>query len=132
MPQFLKFKPRYKERVWGGRALGNEFQRSLPESGPIGESWEMVDREGEQSVVDSGPWVGMTLREVIRQHGAEVMGPKWPVGKQFPLLVKWLDCRERLSLQLHPTEALALKRGWEPKTENWYFAHVEDGAGVFA
>jgi mannose-6-phosphate isomerase len=65
----------------------------------------------------------MSLRELIRGHGADVMGPKWPVDKAFPILVKWLDCRERLSLQVHPPASVAEELKGEPKTENWYIAH---------
>jgi mannose-6-phosphate isomerase len=60
------------------------------------------------------------------------MGPAWPAGRPFPILVKWLDCRERLSLQVHPPASIAAKLGGEPKTENWYIAHAEPGAAVLA
>ena len=60
------------------------------------------------------------------------MGPRWPKGRAFPILVKWLDCRERLSLQIHPPASVAESLGGEPKTENWYIAHAEAGAAVLA
>jgi mannose-6-phosphate isomerase len=56
------------------------------------------------------------------------MGPKWPVGRPFPILVKWLDCRERLSLQVHPPASIAGELKGEPKTENWYIAHTTQEA----
>ncbi|SDS29542.1 type I phosphomannose isomerase catalytic subunit [Opitutus sp. GAS368] len=132
MTPFLSFKPVYQERVWGGRALATFLGRKLPGSLPIGESWEMVDRPEAQSVVTNGPWEGQTLREVMAVHAAEIMGPAWPMERPFPILVKWLDCRERLSLQVHPPAAVAARLGGEPKTENWYVARAEPGAAVLA
>ena len=126
--EFLRFQPLYQERVWGGRALETALGRALPASGPIGESWEIVDRPEAQSVVIGGELDGLTLRAVIESHGAAVMGPRWPVSRRFPLLVKWLDCRERLSLQVHPPAAVAAELKGEPKTENWYIAHTDQGA----
>jgi Phosphomannose isomerase len=123
MREILRFEPVYQERVWGGRVLESMFERKLPEGRPIGESWEIVDRPEAQSVVRAGSAKGRTLREVIEQHGADVMGPKWPVERTFPILVKWLDCRERLSLQVHPPASVAGELKGEPKTENWYIAH---------
>ena len=122
MHDLLRFKPIYQERVWGGRALESALGRSLPPGAPIGESWEIVDRPEAQSIVLGGPFNGQSLRSLLAQHGADVMGPRWPAGKPFPLLVKWLDCRERLSLQVHPPAAVAAELRGEPKTENWYIA----------
>jgi mannose-6-phosphate isomerase len=132
VPAFLSFVPLYQERVWGGRALADRLGRRLPQGGPIGESWEIVDRPEAQSVVADGAWRGRTLREVIAAHAAEVMGNGWAPERPFPILVKWLDCRERLSLQVHPPASIAAGLGGEPKTENWYIVHAEPGAGVLA
>jgi mannose-6-phosphate isomerase len=130
MRDLLRFQPIYQERVWGGRALETALGRALPPSpsGPIGESWEIVDRPEAQSVVQGGALSGFSLQRVIAEHGPAVMGPKWPGGKPFPILVKWLDCRERLSLQVHPPASVAPELGGEPKTENWYIAHSVPGA----
>lgn len=132
MAQFLKFHPLYRERVWGGRALADHLGRKIPAGGPIGESWEIVDRPDAQSTVCSGPWAGRTLHQLITSHGAEVMGPNWPAARRFPILVKWLDCSARLSLQVHPPFSVAARLGVEPKTENWYFAHTTPKAAVIA
>jgi len=132
MTPFLNFKPIYQERVWGGRALESFLGRKLPGGAPIGESWELVDRPEAQSVVANGPWAGKSLREVIAAHTATIMGPAWPKDRSFPILVKWLDCRERLSLQVHPPASIAARLGGEPKTENWYIARAEPGAAVLA
>jgi mannose-6-phosphate isomerase len=120
----------YQERVWGGRALAEAFGRRLPESGPIGESWEIVDRPEAQSIVAGGPLAGLTLRAALEREGGDIMGPAWPPAKPFPLLVKWLDCAERLSLQVHPPASVAAELKGEPKTENWYIARAAPGAQV--
>lgn len=124
MRALLRFHPLYQERVWGGRALEGAFGRALPPSQPIGESWEIVDRPEAQSVVRGGSLDGRTLREALAKHAADIMGPGWPATKPFPMLVKWLDCRERLSLQVHPPADIADELRGEPKTENWYIAHT--------
>lgn len=132
MTPLLQFKPIYQERVWGGRGLELFLGRKLPGSTHIGESWELVDREEAQSLVVGGPLAGKSLRELMATRGAEIMGPNWPKQKPFPILVKWLDCHERLSLQVHPPASIASKLGGEPKTENWYIARAEPGAAVLA
>lgn len=124
----LRFQPIYQSRVWGGRHLHQAFGRTLPADVPVGESWEIVDRVEAQSIVSGGPFSGFSLRQLMVAHGPEVMGPSWPVARNFPILVKWLDCRERLSLQVHPPAAVALELGGEPKTENWFIAHCSKGA----
>ncbi len=129
---YLQFKPLYQERVWGGRRLETFLGRTLPGVSPIGESWEMVDRPEAQSVVKEGPWAGQSLHELMTAHGAEIMGPAWPKERPFPILVKWLDCRDRLSVQVHPPAGIAAALGGEPKTENWYIAQADPGAAVYA
>lgn len=128
MRELLRFQPIYQQRVWGGRALESTLDRKLPAEVPIGESWDIVDRKEAQSIVEGGPLSGQSLRTVLAKNTADVMGPQWPADKPFPLLVKWLDCRERLSLQVHPPAAIAGELGGEPKTENWYIAHTGPGA----
>lgn len=128
MREILRFQPLYQERVWGGNALAAVFDRILPSTNPIGESWEIVDRAEAQSVVREGTHAGASLRELLQKHAAAIMGPKWPAERPFPILVKWLDCRERLSLQVHPPAAVAAGLGGEPKTENWYIADTAPGA----
>jgi len=129
--EVLQFQPIYQERVWGGRRLQTLLGRELPAGPPIGESWEIVDRPEAQSRVKRGRFGGSTLRELIEHHPAEIMGPGWKPSAPFPLLVKWLDCSERLSLQVHPPADVAASLGGEPKTENWYVAHSAPGASLF-
>ena len=128
MSSFLRLKPLYQDRVWGGRALESALNRTLPPARPIGESWEIVDRPEAQSVVSGGPFDGKTLREVIAANAGAIMGPTWPADRTFPILVKWLDCKERLSLQVHPPAAVAPELKGEPKTENWYIAACAPGS----
>ena len=128
MQSLLVFKPLYQDRIWGGTALAEALGRTLPDGRKIGESWEIVDRPEAQSVVENGPLAGQSLRAVIAGDPAAVMGPNWPAARPFPILVKWLDCNERLSLQVHPPMAVAPSLGGEPKTENWYVAHARADA----
>lgn len=132
MTPYFQFEPIYQQRVWGGRELENYLGRKLPGSAPIGESWELVDRPEAQSVVSRGPSKGQTLRQLLEKNSAEIMGPSWPKDRPFPILVKWLDCRDRLSVQVHPPAAVAAKLGGEPKTENWYFGKTDATAAVYA
>jgi mannose-6-phosphate isomerase len=128
MSPYLCLKPIYQDRVWGGRALEQALGRALPPERPIGESWEIVDRPEAQSVVAEGEYEGQTLREVIARDPVAVMGEGWPADKPFPILVKWLDCKERLSLQVHPPAAVAPELRGEPKTENWFIAAAAPGS----
>jgi mannose-6-phosphate isomerase len=128
MLELLRFEPLYQERVWGGRALETALGRTLPAGAVIGESWEVVDRPEAQSVVAGGAWAGQTLHAVLQLAGADVMGPDWRRGRPFPILVKWLDCRERLSLQVHPPAEIAEELQGEPKTENWFIAATAPGS----
>lgn len=128
----ISFLPVYRTRVWGGRTIATALGRALPGADPIGESWEIVDRPEAQSVVASGPLAGKTLREVVRAHAPALLGPAWDPERPFPILVKWLDCRERLSLQVHPKKAVAARLGGQSKTENWFIAACEPGASIIA
>jgi mannose-6-phosphate isomerase len=123
------FEPIAMERVWGGRMLETHFQRSLPDpAAPFGESWEIVDRAEAQSVLVTGPLAGMTLHELWNTRREEMFGAGLPDSDRFPLLVKILDAREDLSIQVHPPESLAASMGGEPKTEMWYMAAAAPGA----
>lgn len=126
----LFFEPIYQERVWGGSSLASALGRKLPDGKRIGESWEIVDRPEAQSVVARGPAKGKTLRRLIEEHSDEIAGPGFPKERAFPILVKWLDCRDRLSLQVHPPASVAGQLGGEPKTENWYIARAAEGASL--
>jgi mannose-6-phosphate isomerase len=127
----LVFIPLPKERVWGGRRLEERFGKSLPPGVPIGESWEICDRPDDQSVVADGPLAGASLRQLMEGHGPDLMGRPVAPGERFPWLVKILDCRDDLSLQVHPPADKAVALRGEPKTEMWYFAEADPGAGIY-
>ena len=130
--ELMSFTPLYMERVWGGRGLELKLGRTLPEGKVIGESWELVDREGEQSVVAEGNHKGKTIRELLEKHAMDILGPGREGSRPFPVLIQWLDCQERLSLQVHPPAAIAPILGGEPKTENWYIADCDEDASLIA
>ena len=130
MKEVIRFQPLYQDRVCGGRVLETALGRTLPREGPIGESWEVVDRPEAQSVIVGGSLDGVSIREALARHGAALMGPGYPADRPFPILIKWLDCRERLSLQVHPPAEIAPAMGGEPKTENWYIAETTGDAGL--
>lgn len=127
----LTFVPRFKERVWGGRNLERLYGKALPADRVIGESWEISDRPGDESVVREGPLAGQTLAQVIAEFGSGIMGNISLLEGRFPLLVKLLDAQERLSLQVHPPASVAGKLGGDPKTEMWFLADCAEGADIF-
>ena len=128
----ITFEPRFKERIWGGRRLAEKYGKTLPSEAPIGESWEISDRPGDESVIANGALAGRTLRWLMEHHGSEVLGSARPAADgRFPLLCKILDARDKLSLQVHPPGARAVSLGGEPKTEMWYIADADPGAELF-
>jgi mannose-6-phosphate isomerase len=127
----LTFHPIFKERVWGGRNLERLYRKPLPPRIPIGESWELSDRPGDGSVIANGPLAGHDLRWLMEEHRTELLGAATPRGDRFPLLIKILDAREKLSLQVHPPPHQAVELGGEPKTEMWYIADAAPEAELF-
>lgn len=127
----LTFTPIFKERVWGSRNLDRLYHKPLPPRVPIGESWEISDRTGDESVIANGPLAGKDLHWLMQHHAAELLGPVKAGGKRFPLLVKILDAEDKLSLQVHPPAHKAAKLGGEPKTEMWYIADAKPGAEIY-
>ncbi len=118
------------KRIWGGRRLESKLGKKPPPNALIGESWEIVDRAEAQSVVAHGPLKGKTLHQLWIEHRSSIFG-NVPNAARFPLLVKLLDAREKLSLQVHPPDQLATKLGGEPKTEFWYVAAADEEAELF-
>jgi len=127
----ISFKPIYMERVWGGRMLEACYGRELPSDQPFGESWEISDRQDEQSVVSSGPFKGKTINQLWNDHREEIFGDDMPECERFPLLIKILDARSDLSIQVHPPADLAESYGGEPKTEMWYIADTTPDAKLY-
>jgi mannose-6-phosphate isomerase len=127
----LTFHPIFKERVWGGRKLATLYAKSLPADAPIGESWEVSDRPGDASVILNGALAGKDLRWLMEHHERDVLGDAQSQNGLFPLLIKILDARDRLSLQVHPPAHSAAALGGDPKTEMWHITHAEPGAELY-
>lgn len=130
-PYPLTFEPLIKTKVWGGRALQTALGKALPSEDPVGESWEMVDLPGDQSVVAAGPARGATLEDLVHSWGADLMGQAALDGGRFPLLVKYIDAAQTLSVQVHPDEELGRRLGGRSKSEAWYILEVTPGAAVY-
>jgi len=126
----LVFEPLFMERVWGGRRLEEFYGKKLPANKCIGESWEIVDRPEAQSVVRDGPLRGKTLHELWREHREEIFGDVADTPR-FPLLIKLLDAREKLSVQVHPPNELASELSGEAKSEFWYIADAAPDAELY-
>lgn len=128
----LTFQPLYMERVWGGRELERIYGRALPDAQqPFGEAWEIVDRPNEQSIVDDGLLAGTSLHELWTIRRTEIFGEGYGQQPRFPILIKVLDARDDLSLQVHPPVQLAAELGGEPKTEMWFVADCAPGAHLY-
>jgi mannose-6-phosphate isomerase len=129
----LTFQPILKHRIWGGRNLADLYGKALPQNTPIGESWEVSDRPGDESVISNGPLAGQTLHWLMQNHRRELFGAGNIAENlnRFPLLVKIIDAQQTLSVQVHPPASIASQLGGEPKTEMWYVARAEPGAELF-
>jgi mannose-6-phosphate isomerase len=128
----LTFTPIYLEHVWGGRELERIYGRQLPKPDRVyGESWEIVDRDPEQSVVEGGELGGLTLHELWVRRRAEVFGEGFEDTPRFPLLLKVLDASDVLSLQVHPPVEAIARFGGEPKAEMWHITDCKPGAKLF-
>ena len=128
----LLFTPLYRRYIWGGRRFAAAFGRPLPPGDDFAESWELVDRGGDQSVVRAGPLAGSPLAELVRGRGEELFGRASPPA--FPLLFKFLDANRVLSVQVHPDDPRAARldppdRG---KTEAWYVVAAEPESRIYA
>src|SRR5438067_6505751 len=125
----IVFEPIFQERIWGGRKLAELFAKKLPPNKRIGESWEIVGPEA-QSIVRGSPLSGRSLHD-LWVNFREVLFGKVSSTPRFPLLIKLFDAREKLSLQVHPTEGVAESLGAEAKTEFWYVAAAEMDAEIY-
>lgn len=126
----LLFEPIFKERIWGGTKLKEVLNKSF-ESNQIGESWELSTVENDISVVVNGVFKGLNLSQLIEKYPTEVLGAKsiQYFGYNFPLLFKFLDAKEDLSIQVHPNDALAKERHQSfGKTEMWYVIQADVNA----
>ena len=128
----LRFHPLLQRYLWGGRRLERELGKSLPEGDDYAESWEVVDRGEDQSVVSDGPFAGQSLGRLITLRGQEMLGRHYQ--PHFPLLFKFLDAHRNLSVQVHPDDEGAARL--DPpdlgKTEAWVVLHAEAGSVLYA
>lgn len=140
----LRFERVFLEKVWGGRALGRGpadggLGLELPKGVAVGETWELVDRSDVNSVVAEGPLAGARLEELMRDHAGDLLGDAAPSASgRFPLLVKYIDAAEHLSVQVHPDEAslerlaaAGLGAGAEAKTEAWVILGCEERGRIY-
>ena len=130
----LTFEPIFKQTVWGGRLLESSLGKKLPGDGPIGESWEIVDLPTDQSrVADDGGRRGVTLEKLLEENGEAILGGVPLLEGRFPLLLKFIDAQQTLSVQVHPDEEACalLGQGARPKTEAWYIVDCRAGAKLY-
>lgn len=129
----LEFAPLLKRIRWGGRRLGTLLNKPLGDASDYAESWEVADHGDDQSCVVDGPLAGQSLQELVVERGIELLGRHAGL-EQFPLLCKFLDANDKLSVQVHPNDEQA--RRWNPnengKTEAWLIVHAEPGSLVWA
>lgn len=138
----LKFRPRLVEKIWGGRKIETVLGKPLPAGKPIGESWELYDfppgvvdgsTDWVSSEVANGPLAGRTLHSLMREHGRDLHGDVTLCGRdgQFPILIKFLDAREDLSVQVHPPQNYCdANPGSSLKSEAWYVLDHDPGARI--
>lgn len=127
----LKSSPVFKSRIWGGRTLQEVFSKDLPPGEKIGESWEIADLPEGKSTIGNGWLQGQTLGSVVRQHAETIVGLR-DFPESFPLLIKFLDAQQVLSVQVHPDAETCRRMGrGDMKTECWYVIQARPGAVIY-
>lgn len=127
----LKSVPVFKSRIWGGRTLQEAFGKNLPAGEKIGESWEIADLPEGKSTIGNGPLQGQTLGSAVRQYPEAIAGVE-NVPEPFPLLIKFLDAQQVLSVQVHPDAETCRRMGrGDMKTECWYVIQAQPGAVIY-
>ena len=128
----IVFEPILKERIWGGTKLKTEFNKNIT-SEITGESWELSNVKGDVSVISNGEYEGKSLNDLISEFPEAILGAKIykQFGTEFPLLFKFIDAKEDLSIQVHPNDELAKKRHNSfGKTEMWYVMQADENARI--
>lgn len=130
----LRFEPIYQYRLWGGRCLADLLSAPLPGDGPIGEAWVLSDRDDHSSQVANGPLKGWTIGQLLKQSPEQFLGRLALRFRRFPLLLKFLDAREMLSVQVHPSDAHTdlLPAGETGKTEAWVVLEAGTESRIYA
>ena len=127
----LKFKPIYKKRIWGGQKLREVFNKDIPPFEKIGESWELADLPNDKSIIANGQWAGQTLASIIKKGPNQIIGDEAFSGP-FPLLIKFLDAEDILSVQVHPDPQTCRAMGsGQPKSECWYIISAAAGSVIY-
>jgi mannose-6-phosphate isomerase len=130
----LKFEPILKDKVWGGNALKSRYNKKSTGTHLIGESWELSAVAGNLSVISNGFLAGNNIEELIEVYMGDITGDSIfeKFGKEFPILIKFIEAREDLSIQVHPGNELAMRRhdGYG-KTEMWYILESEKGSRIY-
>lgn len=129
----LIFEPIFKPKIWGGRRLESRLSKRLPPEVAVGESWEVADLEDDQSVVRDGPARGQSLGQLVMEWGSQLLGPAELFEGRFPLLIKYLDARQHLSVQVHPDPAMARRLGGNVRVKNeaWYVIASEPDGCIY-
>jgi len=129
----LSFEPIFQYRLWGGRRLGDWMNKPLPD-GPIGEAWILSDRQDQASKVSEGPLRGKTLTALMSEAKVAILGDHAARFDRFPLLLKFLDVREMLSVQVHPRDDQTelIPQGESGKTEAWVVLDADPGCRIYA
>ena len=129
----LRFTPILRRLIWGGRRLGSVLHKPIGDASDYAESWEISDYRDAVSVVENGPLAGSTLRELIQWYGAGLLGSALAGRDQFPLLVKYIDANQDLSVQVHPDDAKGPRlAGDSGKTETWVILETDPGSAIYA
>ena len=131
---FIKFEPLLKQTIWGGDKILH-FKHLNTSIENVGESWEISGVKDSESIVSEGPWKGLSLNQLVGEMKQDLVGKEnyECFGDEFPLLIKFIDARQDLSIQVHPTDEIAQRKG-KPhgKTEMWYIMDSEPGAKLFS
>ncbi|NOU36950.1 MAG: mannose-6-phosphate isomerase [Kiritimatiellaceae bacterium] len=125
----LRFSPVYKDYIWGGSRIPKLFGRNKPD-GIYAESWEISTHPDGPTAIVNGPLAGKTLGDLLPEHKTALLGTGVK-GSDFPLLIKLIDARDTLSVQVHPNEANAASVSGDPKTEMWYFLEGDGSAQIY-
>ena len=125
----LRFNPVYKDYLWGGNRIPKLYDRNQPD-GVYAESWEISTHPDGATTIDNGPLAGKTLGDLLPEYKDELLGTHVK-GDDFPLLIKLIDARDTLSVQVHPNDATAAKVEGDPKTEMWYFLTGDGSAQIY-
>jgi mannose-6-phosphate isomerase len=129
----LRFEPILRRLIWGGRRLGTVLHKPIGDGSDYAESWEISDYKDQVSLVQEGSLAGTTIRDLIGSRGRELLGSALGPRDQFPLLVKFIDAHQPLSVQVHPTDEIGRKLvNDNGKTETWVIVDAEPGSVIYA